>query len=178
MTPKGKGLPTPTYEDVQAAHERLRGVAHRTPVLTSRTLNALCRNEVFLKCELFQRTGSFKFRGAYNALAQLSPEQRRRGVVAFSSGNHGQAVALAGKLLGVPTVIVMPRNATRLKVEATRGYGAEVILYDPNETDREALAQRLVEERGLTLIPPFDHLAQRPGARAPMPRLRGRARGG
>ena len=146
-----------TYEDVRAAHERLRGVAHRTPVLTSRTLNALCRNEVFLKCELFQRTGSFKFRGAYNALAQLSPEQRRRGVVAFSSGNHGQAVALAGKLLGVPTVIVMPRNATRVKVEATRGYGAEVVLYDPDETEREALARRLVEERGLTLIPPFDH---------------------
>ncbi len=146
-----------TYEDVQDAHERLRGVAHRTPVFTSRTLNEICRNEVFLKCENFQRMGAFKFRGAYNALAQLSPEQKRKGVITFSSGNHAQAVALAGKLLGVRTVIVMPEDAPRVKLEATRGYGAEVILYDPDEAEREVLARQLMEERGLTLIPPFDH---------------------
>jgi len=146
-----------TYEDVQDAHERLRGVAHRTPVFTSRTLNEICRNEVFLKCENFQRMGAFKFRGAYNALAQLSPEQKYRGVITFSSGNHAQAVALAGKLLGVRTVIVMPEDAPRVKLEATRGYGAEVILYDPDEAEREVLARQLMEERGLTLIPPFDH---------------------
>ncbi len=146
-----------TFEDVQAAHERLRGVAHRTPVFTSRTLNEICRNEVFLKCENFQRMGAFKFRGAYNALAQLSPEQKRRGVITFSSGNHAQAVALAGKLLGIKTVIVMPKDAPQVKLEATRGYGAEVILYDPDEAEREVLARQLMEERGLTLVPPFDH---------------------
>ena len=146
-----------TFQDVQGAAERLRGVAHRTPVMTSRTLNALCGNEVFLKCENFQRMGAFKFRGAYNALSRLSPEQKRRGVVAFSSGNHAQAVALSGRLLGIPTVIVMPHDVPEVKREATRGYGAEVILYDPAETDREALTQKLVEERGLVLIPPYDH---------------------
>jgi threonine dehydratase len=146
-----------TYEDVQDAHERLQGVAHRTPVFTSRTLNEICCNEVLLKCENFQRMGAFKFRGAYNALAQLSPEQKYKGVITFSSGNHAQAVALAGKLLGIKTVIVMPKDAPKVKLEATRGYGAEVILYDPDEAEREVLARQLMEERGLTLIPPFDH---------------------
>jgi threonine dehydratase len=145
------------FEDVKAAAERLRGVAHRTPIITSRTLNEICKNEVYLKCENFQRTGAFKFRGAYNALVQLSPEQKRRGVIAFSSGNHGQAVALSGRLLGIKTVIVMPKDAPKVKVEATRGYGAGVILYDPDEAERERLAKELMEERGLTLIPPFDH---------------------
>ena len=146
-----------TFQDVQEAAERLRGVAHRTPVLTSRTLNELCGNEVFLKCENFQRMGAFKFRGAYNALSRLRPEQKRRGVITFSSGNHAQAVALSGKLLGIPTVILMPRDVAPVKREATRGYGAEVILYDPAEADREALTRKLREERGLVLIPPFDH---------------------
>lgn len=146
-----------TFEDVQEAAERLQGVAHRTPVLTSRTLDELCGNRVFLKCENFQRMGAFKFRGAYNALSRLSPDQKRRGVITFSSGNHAQAVALSGKLLGIPTVIVMPHDVPEVKREATRGYGAEVILYDPSETEREALTQKLVEERGLVLIPPFDH---------------------
>jgi len=145
------------FEDVKAAAERLKGVAHRTPVMTSRTLNEICCNEVYLKCENFQRTGAFKFRGAYNALVKLSPEQKRRGVIAFSSGNHGQAVALSGRLLGIKTLIVMPKDAPKVKVDATRGYGAEVILYDPDEAERERLARELMEERGLTLIPPFDH---------------------
>jgi len=148
---------TISYDDVIDAAERLRGVAHRTPALTSRTLNEICRNEVFLKCENFQRMGAFKFRGAYNAMVQLSPEEKAQGVIAFSSGNHAQAVALSGKLLNIPTVIVMPRDAPKVKVEATRGYGAEVILYDPDEAEREKLAQELMEERGLTLVPPFDH---------------------
>lgn len=147
----------PRFSDLLEAAERLEGVAHRTPVLTSRTLNEICRSEVFLKCENFQRMGAFKFRGAYNALCRLDPEQRRRGVITFSSGNHAQAVALSGKLLRISTVIIMPKDAPKVKLEATRGYGAEVILYDPDEAEREALATRLMEERGLTLIPPFDH---------------------
>jgi threonine dehydratase len=146
-----------TFEDIRQATERLSGVAHRTPVFTSRTLNEICRNEVFLKCENFQRMGAFKFRGAYNALSQVNPEQKRKGVITFSSGNHAQAVALSGKLLGISTVIIMPKDVPRVKLEATRGYGAEVILYDPDEAEREALAKHLMEERGLTLILPFDH---------------------
>ena len=145
-----------TYDDVARAHERLRGKAHRTPVLTSSTIDALTGAKVHFKCENLQRMGAFKFRGAYNALSQLSPGQGKQGVVAFSSGNHAQAVALAGKLLDVPRTIVMPVDAPQVKLEATRGYGAEVVLYEKDQ-DREELAKRISSERGLTLIPPFDH---------------------
>jgi threonine dehydratase len=146
-----------SYAEVAAAHERIRGVARRTPVLTSTTIDALVGASVHFKCENFQRMGAFKFRGAYNALAQLSPEQKKKGVVAFSSGNHAQAVALSGKLLGVPAVIVMPTDAPPVKLAATRGYGAEVISYDAHNEDRQKIAERLAAERGMTLIPPFDH---------------------
>jgi len=145
-----------TFDDIAGAHERIRAQAHRTPVLTSASVNALTGASVFFKAENLQRMGAFKFRGAYNALSQLSPEEKRRGVVAFSSGNHAQAVALAGRLLGVPAVIVMPEDAPRVKLDATRGYGAEVVLYEKNQ-DREELAKRISSGRGLTLIPPFDH---------------------
>lgn len=147
----------PTLDEVRAAATRLDGVANRTPVLTSRTLNERAGGEVFLKCENLQRAGAFKFRGAYNAIAALTPEERSHGVLSFSSGNHAQAVALVGRLLGVKTTIVMPRDAPRSKLEATRGYGAEVILYDPEESTREALAERLREERGMAVVPPYDH---------------------
>jgi threonine dehydratase len=150
-------LPPPTFSDIVDAAERLRGVAHRTPVLTSRTANEMAGAELFFKCENQQRMGAFKFRGAYNALAQLDATQRRAGVVAFSSGNHAQAVALAGRLLGVAATIVMPVDAPASKLAATRGYGAEVILYDRRAQDREALARNLVAQRGLALVPPFDH---------------------
>jgi threonine dehydratase len=146
-----------SYADIEAARARLRGVAHRTPVLTSRTADAATGAHLFFKCENLQRVGAFKFRGAYNSLAQFSPEQRRKGVVAFSSGNHAQAIALAAQLLGIPATIVMPHDAPRLKIEATRGYGAEVIGYDRYKEDREAIGQRLATERGLTLIPPYNH---------------------
>jgi len=146
-----------TFAEVAAAHERIRGVAKRTPVLTSATIDALTGAAVHFKCENFQRMGAFKFRGAYNALSQLAPEQRTRGVVAFSSGNHAQAVALSGRLLGIPATIVMPTDAPTVKLEATRGYGAEVVLYDAHNEDRQKIAERLSAERGLTLIPPFDH---------------------
>jgi len=145
-----------TFADVAAAHERIRAVAKRTPVLTSATIDAMTGARVHFKCENFQRMGAFKFRGAYNALAQLPAEEKLRGVVAFSSGNHAQAVALAGRLLGVPATIVMPADAPKVKLEATRGYGAEVVLYGKGEA-REEIAARLAAERGLTLIPPFDH---------------------
>ena len=145
-----------SFDDVARAHERIRAHAHRTPVLTSATVDALTGARVFFKPENLQRMGAFKFRGAYNALSQLSVEEKRRGVVAFSSGNHAQAVALAGRLLQVPAVIVMPEDAPRVKLEATRGYGAEVVRYSKNE-DREKVASRISSERGLTLIPPFDH---------------------
>jgi threonine dehydratase len=147
----------PTYEDVLAAAQRLAGVAHRTPVLTSRTANALAGAELFFKCENLQRVGAFKLRGAYNALARLSPAQRRAGAVAFSSGNHAQAIALAARLLEIPATLVMPTDAPAAKLAATRGYGAEVILYDRFTEDREAIARRLAGERGLAVIPPFDH---------------------
>jgi threonine dehydratase len=145
-----------SFDDVARAHERIKPHAKRTPVLTSATIDALTGARVFFKCENFQRMGAFKFRGAYNALSQLGPEERWRGVVAFSSGNHAQAVALAGKLLEMKTVIVMPADAPKVKLDATRGYGAEVVLYRANEP-REALAEKLSRERNLTLIPPFDH---------------------
>ena len=146
-----------TFADVAAAHERIKPYARRTPVLTSATIDALTGARVHFKCENFQRMGAFKFRGAYNALAQLSPAQRKQGVVAFSSGNHAQAVALAGRLLGVPAVIVMPTDAPQVKLAATRGYGAEVVSYDASNEDRAKIAETLAAERGLTLIPPFDH---------------------
>jgi threonine dehydratase len=146
-----------TFADVAAAHERIKPYARRTPVLTSATIDALTGARVHFKCENFQRMGAFKFRGAYNALAQLSPAQQKQGVVAFSSGNHAQAVALAGRLLGVPAVIVMPTDAPQVKLVATRGYGAEVVSYDASNEDRAKIAETLAAERGLTLIPPFDH---------------------
>ncbi|HEU5282952.1 MAG TPA: threo-3-hydroxy-L-aspartate ammonia-lyase [Burkholderiales bacterium] len=146
-----------SYQDVAAAAQRLAGHAHRTPVLTSRQVDERTGCRVFFKCENFQRVGAFKFRGAFNALSQLAPEQRRRGVLAYSSGNHAQAVALAAKLLGIPAVIVMPQDAPQVKREATRGYGAEVVLYDKRSTVREQLAAGIAAERGLALIPPYDH---------------------
>ena len=157
MTPSIHTAEPVTYDDVLAAARVLQGIAHRTPVLTSRTLDERTGARVFFKCENLQRAGAFKFRGAYNALSNLSPEARRKGVVAYSSGNHAQAVALAGRLLGVPAIIVMPLDAPKVKVDATRGYGAEVVLYDRRTEDREAIASTLERERGVTLVPPFDH---------------------
>jgi threonine dehydratase len=145
-----------SFAEVRAAAERLRGVAHRTPVLTSRTFDALTGRTVFFKCENFQRGGAFKFRGAYNRLAQLIDAEKKRGVVAFSSGNHAQGVALAAKLLNIPAAIVMPDDAPPVKLAATRGYGAEVIVYNRLTGNREAIARQLSDERGLTLVPPFD----------------------
>ncbi|MEV4706248.1 pyridoxal-phosphate dependent enzyme [Actinoplanes sp. NPDC049316] len=146
-----------TLTDVQAAARRLDGVANRTPVLRSRTLDALVGAEVFLKCENFQRTGAFKFRGAYNACAQLGPEQLERGIAAYSSGNHAQAVALAARELGSRAVILMPEDTPASKQAATEGYGAEVVTYDRYTGDRVALGAALAAERGLTLIPPYEH---------------------
>jgi threo-3-hydroxy-L-aspartate ammonia-lyase len=145
-----------SFEDIVAAHERIKPQAHRTPVLTSRTIDALTGAKVFFKCENLQRMGAFKFRGAYNALSQLNAEEKKRGVLAFSSGNHAQAVALAGRLLSIQTTIVMPEDAPKVKLDATRGYGGEVVLYRKGEK-REEVSARLVRERNLTLIPPFDH---------------------
>jgi len=151
-------MPTlPTFDDVSAAATRLAGHAHRTPVLRSRTADALLGAEVFFKCENLQRAGAFKFRGAFNALSRLDDAQRRSGVIAFSSGNHAQAVALAGRVLGVGTTILMPDDAPRAKVAATEGYGAEVIRYDRYREDREAIGKRIAHERGLALIPPYNH---------------------
>jgi threonine dehydratase len=147
----------PTFADVERARERLRGQAHRTPVVTSRTLDAMVGAHVFLKCENLQRMGAFKFRGAYNALSALPLDARAKGVVAYSSGNHAQAVALSARLLGMQATIVMPSNAPRSKLDATEGYGARVVRYDPAEDKREVVAQQIVAETGATLIPPFDH---------------------
>jgi threonine dehydratase len=146
-----------SFADILAARDRLRGIAHLTPVATSRTLDALTGRAVFLKCENLQRGGAFKFRGAYNMISRLPDEARRRGVVAYSSGNHAQGVALAARLLDTPAVICMPSDAPAVKVEATRGYGAEIVFYDRMRDDRAALAQRIAEERGATLAPPYDH---------------------
>jgi threonine dehydratase len=148
--------------DIDAAAARLAGVAHRTPARTSRTADERTGATLFFKCENFQRMGAFKFRGAYNALAQFTPEQRRAGVIAFSSGNHAQAIALSARLLGMPSVIVMPKDAPPTKLAATRGYqegqrGSEVVLYDRYTEDREAIGRRLAGERGMTLVPPYDH---------------------
>jgi threonine dehydratase len=145
-----------SFSDVEAAAARLDGVATRTPVVSSRTINDRLNCRAWFKCENFQRTGAFKFRGAYNALVQLSDQQKRRGVITYSSGNHAQAIALAGRLLDIPTTIVMPRDAPSVKVAATRGYGAEIIPYDREETTREALGRQIAAERDLTLIPPYD----------------------
>jgi threo-3-hydroxy-L-aspartate ammonia-lyase len=150
-------LNLPTYPDVEAAARRLQGHAHRTPVLRSRSLDLSLGAEVFLKCENFQRMGAFKFRGAFNALSSLDEATRARGVIAFSSGNHAQAVALAARLLGVGATIVMPRDAPAAKLEATVGYGGRVITYDRYTESRETIAQRLAEESGGTMIPPYDH---------------------
>lgn len=158
--PTGPGstdVPVVTFDDVRDAARRLSGVAHRTPVLRSRTLDALVGAEIHLKCENFQRVGAFKFRGAYNALSRLSAQQLARGVAAYSSGNHAQAVALAARELGSRAVIVMPEDAPASKVAATAGYGAEIVSYDRYTGDRNALCRQLAEERGLTLIPPYDH---------------------
>ena len=151
-----------TPDDITAAAVRLAGVAHRTPVMTSRTADELTGARLFFKCENFQRMGAFKFRGAYNALAQFTPAQRRSGVIAFSSGNHAQAIALSARLLGMPSVLVMPQDSPAAKLAATRGYqqgqpGSEVVLYDRYTEDREAIGARLAAERGMTLIPPYDH---------------------
>ena len=147
----------PDYAAVAHAADRIADIAHRTPVLTSRTADAMTGGRLFFKCENFQRSGAFKFRGATNAIASLSEVQRERGVVAFSSGNHAQAMALAGRLQGAPVTIVMPTDAPAAKVAATRGYGAEVVPYDRYAEDREAIGRRLADERGLALIPPYDH---------------------
>lgn len=145
------------YADLESAARRLDGVADRTPVLTARSLDARVSASAYLKCEQFQRTGAFKFRGAYNALSRLPEEQQHRGVMTYSSGNHAQAIALAGRLLEIPTTIVMPETAPTVKLEATRGYGAEIVLYDPETTVREEFAQTVSEERGLPIIPPSNH---------------------
>ncbi|WP_186139129.1 threo-3-hydroxy-L-aspartate ammonia-lyase [Burkholderia gladioli] len=147
----------PTYADVVAAAERIAGHAHRTPVLTSRTVDEALGAQVFFKCENFQRMGAFKFRGAFNALSRFSEAQRKTGVVAFSSGNHAQAIALSARLLGMPATIVMPHDAPAAKVAATRGYGGRVVIYDRYRDDREQIGRELAEKEGLTLIPPYDH---------------------
>ena len=150
------------YADISAAASRLAGVAHRTPVATSRTADERTGAQMFFKCENLQKMGAFKFRGAYNALSQFSAERRRAGVVSFSSGNHAQAIALSARMLGMPATIVMPTDAPQMKIDATRAYlseipGAEVQLYDRYKSDREAIGRALAEERGMTMIPPFDH---------------------
>lgn len=147
----------PTYERIETAARRLQAIAHRTPVVTSRTADAATEAKLFFKCENLQRAGAFKIRGAYNAIAALEAAERQRGVVAFSSGNHAQAVALAGKLQGTATAIVMPSDAPDAKVQATRGYGGEIIFYDRFRESRDEIAGRLARERGASLIPPYDH---------------------
>ena len=147
----------PTYDDVLAAAVRIDRHAHRTPVLTSRTANEELSAELFFKCENFQRMGAFKFRGAFNALSKFDAEQRRRGVVAFSSGNHAQGVALSARLLDIPATIVMPTDAPAAKIAATEGYGGKIVFYDRYAEDREQIGAKFVEREGLTLIPPFDH---------------------
>ena len=146
-----------TYADVAHAAQVLNGIAHRTPVMRSRQADQIAQASLFFKCENFQRVGAFKFRGAYYAISKLSDEQKKRGVIAFSSGNHAQAVALAGAMLNVATCIVMPHDAPAMKVAATREYGGQVVIYQRGVEDREVVAARIVEQRGLALIPPYDH---------------------
>lgn len=150
-------LMLPTYDDVQAAAKRLEGQAHRTPVMRSRTIDGEMSAQLFFKCENLQRMGAFKFRGAFNALSRFDEEQRRAGVVTFSSGNHAQAIALSAKLLGITATIIMPNDAPATKVAATRGYGGNVVLYDRFTEDREQIGRDLAEKHGMTLIPPYDH---------------------
>lgn len=152
-------MPTllPTFQDVLDAAQRLDGIAHRTPVLQSSTLNDRVQAQVFVKCENFQRMGAFKFRGGFNALAKLNESQRRAGVVAYSSGNHAQAVALSARILNIPATILMPHDASPAKLAATRGYGATVIGYDRYGEDASAIASQMALEKGFTFIPPFDH---------------------
>lgn len=146
-----------SYTDIAAAAKRLEGFSHHTPVLTSHQADHKAGARVFFKCENFQRTGAFKFRGAYNAISLLNTEQKNRGVIAYSAGNHAQAIALAGQLLNVSVTVVMPKDAPLAKISATKGYGAEVILYDRQTESREEISTKLANERGLTLIPPFDY---------------------
>ena len=150
-------LTLPTYDDVAAAARRIEGHAHRTPVMRSRTIDAELGAQVFFKCENLQRMGAFKFRGAFNALSKLDDAQRHAGVVAFSSGNHAQAIALSAALLNIPATILMPHDAPASKVAATKGYGGNVVMYDRYTEDREQISRKLAEERGVTLIPPYDH---------------------
>jgi threonine dehydratase len=150
-------LTLPTYADVAAAAQRIEGLANKTPVMTSRTANEEMGAEVFFKCENYQRMGAFKFRGAMNALSRFDERQRAAGVVAFSSGNHAQGIALSAKLLGIPATIVMPLDAPAAKVAATKGYGANVVTYDRYTEDREAIGRSLADKHGMTLIPPYDH---------------------
>lgn len=148
--------PAISFDDVKAAHERIAGVAHRTPVLTSTTADAMTGARLFFKCENFQRMGAFKFRGGYNALSMLTDDQRAKGVVAYSSGNHAQAVALSAKLLGIKAVIIMPKDSPAAKVAATKGYGAEVVFYDRYTEDRDAIGKAMAHEHGLSLVKPYD----------------------
>ncbi|EGD00849.1 serine/threonine dehydratase [Burkholderia sp. TJI49] len=150
-------LPLPTFDDVAAAAARIAGHAHRTPVMTSRTVDEALGAQVFFKCENLQRMGAFKFRGAFNALSRFDAGQRRNGVVAFSSGNHAQAIALSARILGIPATIVMPQDAPAAKIAATRGYGGQVVTYDRYTEDREQIGRDLAQRHGLTLIPPYDH---------------------
>ncbi|HHL2561704.1 TPA: threo-3-hydroxy-L-aspartate ammonia-lyase [Yersinia enterocolitica] len=145
------------YDDIVQAHQRITGFALKTPVLTSSTANEQTGAQLFFKCENFQHMGAFKFRGAYNALVKLSPQQQAKGVIAFSSGNHAQAIALSARKLGIRAVIVMPKDSPAVKIAATRGYGGEVVLYDRYLEDREAISNKLAQEQGLTLIPPYDY---------------------
>ena len=157
MTAAAQPATLPTYDDVVAAAGRIAGHAHRTPVITSRTVNEEFGAQVFFKCENLQRMGAFKFRGAFNALARFNATQRKAGVVAFSSGNHAQGIALAARELGIPATIVMPQDAPAAKIAATQGYGAQVVFYDRYTQDREQITRDLAERHGLTLIPPYDH---------------------
>ncbi|HHR6129907.1 TPA: threo-3-hydroxy-L-aspartate ammonia-lyase [Providencia alcalifaciens] len=151
-------LTLPTYQDVEAAAQRIAGIAHKTPVMTSTTVNNEFGAELFFKCENFQRMGAFKFRGALNALSQLTPAQKKAGVIAFSSGNHAQGIALAAQMLNIPATILMPIDSPEVKVAATQGYGAKVIRFDRYTQDREQLCRDLAEKEGLTIIPPYDHV--------------------
>ncbi|MGF6775518.1 threonine dehydratase [Paraburkholderia sp. GAS334] len=155
--PPMQALPAPTYDDVVDAAARIEGIAHRTPVLTSTTADERTGASIFFKCENLQRMGAFKFRGACNAISHFDAEQRKAGVLTFSSGNHAQAIALSARLAGIHATIIMPHDAPAAKVAATKGYGGEVIVYDRYKEDREAIGRRLAEERGMTLIPPYDH---------------------
>lgn len=157
-----------SFADITEAYTRLAAIAQRTPVMTSNTANRMAGGELYFKCENIQRVGAFKFRGAYNAIGQFSPEQRSAGVIAYSSGNHAQGIALAARLQGTKAVIVMPSDAPSIKIEATRGYGAEVLLYDRLTENREAIGQGLAAERGLTLIPPYAIPMSSPGRARPL----------